>query len=295
VNVTILGAPTTAGSHNAGQEKAPRALREAGLVEALTRRGLEVKDAGDTPVAVYRPQGVGVSPRDLGRVTKQASAVAWRVAAIASGGSLPLVIGGDCSITVGVVSGLLTAGLDPVLAYFDGDLDLSTPATSDSGVLDSMVMAHLLGLADTSLARVGPRFPLLTTDQILAVGYHPVEASGSQRAWAVTNGLTTLPVTELSRPGAQDQVGEALARFTGPVLVHFDVDVIDGGDFPLANFPHFNGGLSADEAFACLRTLCAAPNLAAVVVTEVNPHNDADGSLLPRLVDGLARALGQRA
>ena len=287
---SVLGAPTTAGSHNAGQETAPRALREAGLIEALTARGLEVKDAGDTPQMTYRPQGVGVVPRDLTRVTEQAEAVARGVAEIVADGRVPIVLGGDCSIEVGVVAGLLAAGRDPVLAYLDGDLDLSTPADSDSGVLDAMVLAHLLGLADTSLSRLGPRFPLLAAERVLAIGFHPVESSPAHLTWLESSAVTALPVTELD--GSRGQVRAALRRLPdGPVLVHFDVDVIDSGDFPLANFPHFNGGLSADAAFDVLSTLCDVPDLAALVVTEVNPNNDVDGSMVRRLIEGLVDAL----
>ncbi|TQS39625.1 arginase family protein [Cryptosporangium phraense] len=289
MRITLLGAPTTAGSHNAGQEDAPAALRAAGLADALRRQGVSVEDSGDTPATPYRPLGVGLASRDLDRVTAQAAAVADGVAQAVADGHVPLVLGGDCTITAGVVAGALRAGLDPALAYFDGDLDLSTPADSGSGVLDSMVLAHLLGNADNSLARLGPRFPMLAPDRVLAVGFHPVEASTAQLAWAEASGLHLLPVTRLTDPAS---VRKALPD-DGPVIVHFDLDVIDSGDFPLANFPHFNGGLTADAAFECLRSLCAAPQLAAVAVTEVNPHHDPDGAMVARLVDALALALGR--
>ncbi len=38
----LIGVPSSAGAHWPGQEKAPRALREAGLVERLESLGLEV-------------------------------------------------------------------------------------------------------------------------------------------------------------------------------------------------------------------------------------------------------------
>jgi arginase family enzyme len=49
--VGLLGVPTTAGSHNAGQDKAPAALRAAGLVERLAAQGVAVRDFGDLPEA----------------------------------------------------------------------------------------------------------------------------------------------------------------------------------------------------------------------------------------------------
>jgi arginase len=44
----------------------------------------------------------------------------------------------------------------------------------------------------------------------------------------------------------------SLATRTDPVLVHFDVDVIDSTDLPLADFPHFNEGLRFDAATGAL-------------------------------------------
>ena len=80
----------------------------------------------------------------------------------------------------------------------------------------------------------------------------------------------------------------------GTVVVHFDVDVVDTGDLPLANFPHFNQGLTLADAVACLEVFCGSGKLGGVVVTEVNPDHDPDGTQLGRLVDGLVAALARR-
>jgi arginase len=96
---------------------------------------------------------------------------------------------------------------------------------------------------------------------------------------------------------AADPVGTArralaaVAAGQGPLVVHFDADVIDSGDLPLANFPHYDSGVRADQAFACLRELCAHPSLAGLVLTEVNPTHDPSGRLLARYLDGLIGAL----
>ena len=50
---TIIGVPTSAGAHHAGQDRAPAALRKAGLVERLTGAGVTVHDAGDLPGGMF--------------------------------------------------------------------------------------------------------------------------------------------------------------------------------------------------------------------------------------------------
>jgi arginase len=74
------------------------------------------------------------------------------------------------------------------------------------------------------------------------------------------------------------------------VVVHFDVDVVDSGDLPLANLPHFGQELTLAEALACLEVVLASAKLGGLVVTEVNPDHDPDGAQLGRLVDGLVAA-----
>ena len=45
--LTIVGAPSSAGAYSPGQERAPSALRDAGLVAALEGAGWTVEDRGD--------------------------------------------------------------------------------------------------------------------------------------------------------------------------------------------------------------------------------------------------------
>jgi arginase len=138
--VSILGAPTSAGSHDPGQEKAPAAWRVAGLAEGLRQAGLDVEDRGDLPAAPFRPMGPVDGLRDVERVVAVAQGVAEEVAAIRADGRLPLVLGGDCTITLGALAGSGEVGL----VYFDGDADLNTPERSDSAVADTMGMTHML-------------------------------------------------------------------------------------------------------------------------------------------------------
>src|ERR1700753_3041535 len=51
----VIGVPTSAGAFAPGQEAAPAAWREAGLVEALAEAGLAVVDRGDREVWRWRP------------------------------------------------------------------------------------------------------------------------------------------------------------------------------------------------------------------------------------------------
>jgi arginase len=293
-DLTVLGVPTTAGSHHAGQENAPAALRAAGLLDALRAAGLDVHDAGDLAVRRHRPTPPVDGVRDLPRVLEMVAEVADRVAEIRATGRRLLVLGGDCTVTLGVVAGLARHG-DVALAYVDGDADLNTPATSTSGVLDTMGVTHLLGGGHPALAGVGPRRPLLPADHLELFGFDPGELDTVQWTRLVEHRLSATPAPTV-RADPAGRAAAARARLEvhrAPVLVHLDVDVLTTDDVPLANFPH-SAGLSLAEVSAALDVLCAGESAAGLVLTEVNPDHDPDGVLLPRLVEVLVDALGQR-
>ena len=140
----IIGVPTSAGAHYGGQERAPDALRAADLAGRMTDAGLSVTDAGNVPGAVFAVDHQHQGARNVAAVARVANEVADAVARTMADGKLPLVLGGDCTITLGAVAGLRRRHPDGGLVYLDGDTDVSLPREG-SGVLDSMGVSHLLG------------------------------------------------------------------------------------------------------------------------------------------------------
>ena len=286
--VSILGVPTSAGSHNPGQEKAPAAWRAAGLADHLRAAGADVEDRGDLPEARFRPVEPVNGLRDLDRVVAVATGVADAVASICAAGRLPLVLGGDCTITLGVLAGMGQAGL----VYFDGDADLSAPDRTVSAVADTMGMTHLLGGGEPRLARLGSRYPLLAPDQVVLFGFDPGELDTREWTELVSRHLYAAPAPAV-RPDPAEAARAArayLAARTGRYLLHFDVDVLHTGLFPVANYPHF-AGLTLDEVQAAVTEFTAGPAFGGLVVTEVNPDHDPGGELVGALARLLAAAV----
>jgi arginase len=289
---SLLGVPSAAGTHGPGQERAPAVLRAAGLVRRLEERGCVVDDHGDLPVVPFATDPGDRTRQNAGRVTDVAKAVADRVGSLLDGDGAPLIIGGDCTITLGVVAAYARRHPGVGLMYLDGDIDVSTPDSTTSGILDTMGMAHLLGQGVSELASVGPRRPLMAGDHVVAFGYDERESSAAQRTWLADQGVACYPAN-----GMTDVAGRArdawawLADRSRPILVHFDVDVIDSTEFPLADFPHFNEGLGYDDAFTALRAFCSAEGFGGLVITEINPNRDPDGSLIRRFIGDLVAAL----
>jgi arginase len=288
----VIGVPSSVGAHGPGQEKAPAALRQAGLLGALREAGLEVDDLGDLPVTRFQPDRGHAKQQSLSRVVAVDNQVADVVDAAVARGTLPLVLGGDCTVTIGVIAGVLRHQPELGLIYCDGDADLTTPTTTHSGIFDSMGMAHLIGDGAPELARIGPRYPLLPQDRIALFGFHPFEVEPTEQRRLEASRMLRYPVTSMGdRPVAfaADARAKLEARAAG-LVVHFDVDVMDSAEIPLADWPHYDA-LEFGEAMRCLTVFVSSPKLAALVVTEINPDHDPDGLLIRRFIEGFVDAL----
>jgi arginase len=181
---TMIGVPSSAGAHHGGLELAPAALRKAGLVDRLIGAGVSITDAGDLPGAAFAVDREHPASRNLAAVIRVARQVADAVADVARGGSRPLVVGGDCTITLGVVAGMARVNPGVGLAYVDGEADLGSAQTGDSpGILDAAGIAHLLGLANAApgLAGLDGPPPLLAPSRLALIGSDPREMTADQR------------------------------------------------------------------------------------------------------------------
>jgi arginase len=292
--VTVIGAATSAGSHHAGQERAPAALRAAGFIARLQEAGLDVTDLGDIAQATFAPEEIGSTARSLATVVRVAGTVADAVEKALASGRLPVVLGGDCTVTLGVLAGVQRHDPDAGLLYIDGDADLDTPDTTSSGVLDAMGAAHLLGLADNDLARLGPRWPMLPDDRLVQFGYDETDPESNRAdVHRAHPGLVrfTGPQVRADPLGCAARALAALTAAAGGIVVHFDVDAVDSRDLPLANYPHYGLGVPLSVVAGVLPLFYRVPRLRAAVFTEVNPSYEPSGAALARYVDVVAGSL----
>lgn len=286
----LIGVPTSAGAYGIGQERTPQALRQSGLLESITA---DIADQGDLPLRPFRPDPHNRRAQNIDTVAEVAVAVRDAVSDIVTDGDIPVVLGGDCTITLGVVAGVRGDHPDAGLAYFDGDVDMSTPQTTQSGILDAMGIAHLLNIdgADLRLAGLGDELPLLDGGRLALIGFEVSDLSEDHEGILKQRGVGLFPASALrdDLPGTLSHIDRFLGE--SPRVVHFDVDAIDSVESPLAEFPHFNSGVSLAIAGQILVRLCDTPRLAAVVVTEANPLHDPDETYIPQLRDTIADAI----
>jgi arginase len=294
--LTVIGVPCSAGAHHGGLERAPSALRAAGLLDRLRGSGCEVTDAGDLTPRVFTADAAHPRARNRDAVVQACRDVARATGQAVAAGRIPVLLGGDCSITAGAVAGCLSQRPNTGLLYLDGDADLRTPQTTIAGNFDGMVVAALLGEGDRGYIGLAGTVPMLPPQRLAILGYDDSDIDPRERQ------LLSPPLSHTDgRQLAADPIGAAVAArrhveaSADAIVVHFDVDAVDSADLPLANYPHHGKGLTFDTAMTVLRELCASPAFTGLVLTEVNPTHDPGSELLGRYIDGVAAALTKPA
>jgi arginase len=292
----LIGVPTSAGAFAPGQEQAPRALRDAGLVESLRQAGVLVCDHEDRQVWRWRPDRSNRRAQNLNKVVEIVRDTARRVTEAVSGGEATLVLGGDCTVGIGTVAGHLATGERVGLVYFDTHADLNVPSSVREGAIDWMGLAHMLGEegAAPELVSVGTRTPLLEADQVILFAWGSEQATPFERAVIERRAISVIQVDEVATgpERAAQRARELIEDRCDRLLVHFDVDVIDFTDVPLSENWGRNEGLTYDDAVKALQTLLASPRLAGMTITELNPdHTEQDACSIERFTATISDSL----
>lgn len=290
--IALLGAPTSAAAMSAGHEGAPSALRQAGLIDRLTSIGYQVTDLGDDPPQVYKPDEESPRARNLPGIVSALESLKPRVEQALKGGALPVILSGDCSIALATVAGARRYFRNVGMIYFDRDADVHTPATTPSGCVDGMVVAHLTGRGAAELVRFWGEPPLVREPDLALFGVDRLDPSEEEALRR--SAFRRYMADDVKRIGPAAAAKAAIERIHGNVyefILHFDVDVIS--DFQATNYPG-SGGLTLDETREALEIFLQQKNLAAIEITAYNPTKDAEGSSAKVVIELFAGGLEKR-
>ncbi len=290
--IAVLGSPSSAAAMAPGREGAPAALRAAGLLERLRSVGYTVTDLGDDPPQVYKPDPESPRARNLPSVLASIEALKPRVEQAVKSGALPLILSGDCSVALATIAGVRRYFRRVSLVYMDCDADLNTPATTTSGCVDGMVVAHLTGRGAAEMVRFWSEPPLVREPDVALFGVNRMEP-------AEEDALRDSPLRryfadDVRTMGPAAAAQAAIERIHGSgheFVLHLDVDVI--AEFQATDNPGA-GGLRLEEVREALHVFAQQSQLAAIEVTAYNPAKDADGTGARMIVDLLADVLGKR-
>jgi agmatinase len=206
-------------------------------------------------------------------------AVQRDVAAIASAGAVPFVVGGDHSIALPVLRALAAQHGPLAVLHVDAHLDTSGP--------EAWGTAHHHGTPFRHALAEG----LIAPGRLVQVGLRATWGMLSDPEVARAHDARQVAIDEIEQRGIAAVAREVRERLGGgPVYVSFDVDAIDPAFAPGTGTP-VPGGMTSREAFHLLRSLKGV-KLAGMDLVEVCPaldHADITSHLGAHLLfEGLA-------
>src|SRR6266513_2792766 len=210
--------------------------------------------------------------------------VAVRARAARANGALPIVLGGNCGVTLGAIAAAtMTGRSDLGVLWLDAHADFNTPETTVSGFLDGMGLAVLTGRCWRRLAERFESFQPVRDSQVIQIGVR--EKDPPEFQLLQQSGIKQIPTVALAG------LPEALKALSTPtVYVHVDLDVIDTSE-GRANGWACGGVLSLNQLRDALELIGRSVSIVAGAVTCYDPAVDMDGRIgraVPRIVELLA-------
>jgi arginase len=284
--LVVVDAPLDCSGTGRGEEYAPAALRAAGLLEHL--RALDAGEVDSRIRDARRDPETGVI--GAGEVRRASGAIASRVRELLDAPELPLVLGGDCTLLLGVFQALPRGS---GLWFLDGHADFLDGGSSSTGEAADMDLAILTGHGPPGLLEGGG--PLLEPGAVVLLGHRPAElhpdvARENARIDRAIHALTAPEVRERGTTRVGTDVAERLAGRRA--WLHLDLDVLDEGVLPAVSYPQ-PLGLDWAEFVSLARPLVAARNCLGVSVADFNPDRDADGTHAAQVVEALTSLFGK--
>jgi len=262
VDVAIVGAPfDDAVSHRPGARFGPRAIREAqystGSIHSL-QLGVEpfevltVVDAGDANIIPAW-------------IERSHAFIYQKVREVAETGAIPIVLGGDHSITWPSATAIAEIRRPGSLGIVHFDAHADT-APEDWGVLagHGTPMRRLIesgAVAGRNFVQVGLR------------GYWPPL---DVFAWMQEQGMRWHLMREIEERGMEAVVDDAISEAlegADAIYLSVDIDVLDPGMAPGTGTPE-PGGLLTRELLRAIRRTVGAVDLAGMDIVEVSPPYD---------------------
>ena len=292
--ISVIGVPQDYGADRRGVDMGPSAIRYAGLHEKLRQAGHTVNDMGNLSVPVPESRtSQNPHAKYMDEIVKVNRVLARTVEKVCQEGQFPVVLGGDHSIAMGTIAGLLRVKPKMGLLWFDAHGDFNTEETSPSGNVHGMPVAVAAGRSHSDLA-LPFKGHFLDESKIVYVGVRtldPAEAEALRQS-----GTTVFSMHEIDRYGMREVMGRAIdivTNGTDGVHLSFDIDAMDPLYAP-GTGTRCVGGLTDREAHLALELLAEADVLTSVEMVEVNAildEHNRTGLLAANLI---ASALGHR-
>ena len=270
----------------------PLHLFEAGVVTEQRFAGLASAPAALSDAFVHglRPEKhirVPFNPRDrwLTAARESCRTLADGVTLSLQTGATVGILGGECTLIAGALSGALAVEPDVTLLYLDAHGDFNTLATTQNHYVSGMCLAHVCGRSVAPLLWPGSR--RIGEERVALVGGRQLDAGERQNL--ERSHVLTIPFDAESRDPSRVL---AFAR-RKKIWLHLDVDIVDPRELPAVAFPA-PGGVSFSALADLVMQLVTVADVRGFEICGYDPRQD-EMRRVPARMSSMFAAFAPRA
>lgn len=273
-NISLVGVALDLGAGTPGVSLGPEAIRYAGVVERLESIGYDVNDQGD--IRQVRPKTAiseGTNLKNLEEVTRVNQLLADEVEQVMNDNRFPIVLGGDHSIAIGTIAGVMQHKENLGVIWFDAHGDINTDQTSPSGNIHGMPVSVNLGIGHENLTAIS-KGKKLKPENIVFIGSRDLDAG--ERKMLKDLGIAVFTMHEIDMMGMPKVMEEAIkiaSDGTDGIHVSFDMDCMDPA-YVVGTGTRVSGGMTYRESHLALELIAQTKKVVSAEFVEVNPLID---------------------
>ncbi|MCB6219455.1 arginase [Bacillus paralicheniformis] len=297
--ISMIGVPMDLGQLRRGVDMGPSAIRCAGVNERLESLCQDIEDLGDMTIGQREDEKEGGEPaseelRNLKAITKASAKLAETVDKIVASGAFPLVLGGDHSIAIGTLAGLVKHYQNLGVIWYDAHADLNTKETSPSGNIHGMPLAISLGIGHEGLTGIYGKETKIKAENIVIIGARSLD--DGEKELIRDKGIKVYTMHEIDRLGmtrVMEETIDYLRGRTDGVHLSLDLDALDPNDAPGVGTP-VAGGISYRESHLAMEMLEESKLITSAEFVEVNPILDEKNRTAEAAVALMGSLLGEK-
>lgn len=182
-DISIIGVPMDLGQMRRGVDMGPSAIRYAGITERLKKMNYSIHDLGNIDVVrTYEKKTVKKEDlRNLDEVVEANRKLKTTVSDAIEQDHFPLVLGGDHSIAIGTIAGVMEHYRHLGLIWYDAHGDINTEETSPSGSIHGMPLAVSLGYGHEKLTNLFENNAHIQPENVVLIGIRDLDEGEKKR------------------------------------------------------------------------------------------------------------------
>jgi arginase len=289
--VDIISAPSILGLKPNGVQRLGRSLLKAGLADQLKNNRMIIHLP--TLNHLYsNKRDADTNCLNTKALTDFSAILNKQISYTISKGDFALVLGGDCSILLGIMPALKAKGTY-ALIFLDAHADFYQPERSTTGEAADMDLALITGRGPEILTNMNNMRPYVADEHVVHIGQRDWEETqhyGSQDIKQTA--IKCFDLAEIEQLGIDTITSDVLQHVnTLPVdgfWIHFDTDVLADEVNPAVDY-RIPGGLQFEQAEHLISCLLQTGKIMGMSVTIFNPELDEDGQIAKEIVGCLGR------